>query len=64
MQKQFHVVGMTCQHCVKAVTQAVRAIDPSAKVEIDLRTGRVSVDSSAEREVLGAAIRDEGYTVN
>ncbi len=64
MQKQFHVVGMTCQHCVKAVTQAVRAIDPSAKIEVDLKSGRVSVESSADHERIGAAIRDEGYTVN
>ena len=55
---------MTCQHCVKAVTQAVHSIDPVAKVEIDLKTGRVSVESHADREKLGAVIRDEGYTVN
>ena len=64
MHKQFHVVGMTCQHCVKAVTQAVRAIDPAAVVDIDLKSGRVSVESAADRERLGEAIRDEGYSVS
>ena len=64
MHKQFHVIGMTCQHCVKAVTQAIHSVDPSANVDVDLKSGRVSIESSADREKLGDVIRDEGYTVN
>jgi copper chaperone len=63
MQERFDVQGMTCAHCVRAVTQAVRRIDPAAKVDVDLPTGRVEVDTSAPRESVAAAIRDEGYTV-
>ncbi|MEI7443850.1 MAG: cation transporter [Burkholderiales bacterium] len=63
MEQRFDVQGMTCAHCVKAVTRAVQAVDPAARVEVDLPTGRVAVDSGADRERLAAAIRDEGYTV-
>jgi len=63
MQQQFDVQGMTCNHCARAVTEAVRRIDAAAKVEVDLASGRVGVDSSEPRERLADAIREEGYTV-
>ncbi|TAM07184.1 MAG: copper chaperone [Paraburkholderia sp.] len=60
---QFNVEGMTCQHCVGAVTRAIQEHDAAAKVEIDLATGRVSVESSQSADVLKAAIDEAGYTV-
>lgn len=57
----FMVQGMSCGHCVRAVTQALQAVDAAAQVEVDLASGRVSVQSSQPAEVLLAAIRDEGY---
>ena len=57
----FNVQGMSCGHCVKAVTQALQAVDAGARVEIDLASGRVSVQSTQPVELLLAAIRDEGY---
>ncbi len=59
----FQVQGMSCGHCVRAVTQAVQAIDPQAQVQVDLDSGRVQVQSPQPREALAQAIRDEGYTV-
>ena len=32
----FSVEGMTCGHCVKAVTQAIKSQDPAAEVTVDL----------------------------
>ena len=63
MQQQFDVQGMTCGHCVKAVTATVMRLDPAAKVAIDLPSGRVAIDSTVDRERLAGAIRDEGYSV-
>jgi copper chaperone len=63
MQQQFDVQGMTCNHCARAVTEAVRRIDAAATVEVDLAAGRVAVESSVPRERLAAAIREEGYPV-
>ena len=36
------VKGMSCQHCVKAVTNAIQELDANAKVEIDLPSGQVA----------------------
>lgn len=60
---QFNVEGMSCQHCVGAVTRAIHEHDAAAKVEVDLATGRVSVESSQSADVLKAAIDEAGYTV-
>lgn len=62
--QQFDVQGMTCGHCERAVTQAVRAADPDATVTIDRAAGRVEVaNTRASRATLVAAIAEEGYTV-
>jgi len=55
---------MTCQHCVRAVTAAVHAVDPNATVDVDLARGTVRIDGQrTEGEAAAAAIRDEGYEV-
>ncbi|MBB2929920.1 heavy-metal-associated domain-containing protein [Paraburkholderia silvatlantica] len=60
---QFNVEGMSCQHCVGAVTRAIHEHDAQAQVEIDLAAGRVKVESSQSAEVLKSAIDEAGYTV-
>ncbi|TKD40518.1 heavy-metal-associated domain-containing protein [Azotobacter chroococcum] len=62
MQK-FQVKGMSCGHCVRAVTQAVQALDAAAEVQVDLSTGEVQVLSRLPAEQVMAAIREEGYEV-
>ncbi|MFK0313438.1 heavy-metal-associated domain-containing protein [Pseudomonas sp. NPDC090233] len=57
----FNVQGMTCGHCVKAVTRAVQEQDATAQVEVDLAGKQVRVQSTLAAEQLLAAIRDEGY---
>ena len=63
MEHRFLVSGMTCGHCVRAVTQAIEAVDPAARVTIDLAAGTVTADSVAPPERLAEAIRAEGYAV-
>jgi copper chaperone len=63
MQHLFTVNGMSCQHCVKAITAAIRALDPEARVQVDLDSRQVQVESEQSRSALAQAIRDEGYTV-
>ena len=63
MHHVFTVDGMSCGHCVKAITQAIRALDPQAQVRVDLDERRVEVESDRSRVALADAIRDEGYTV-
>ncbi|NIE78588.1 heavy-metal-associated domain-containing protein [Pantoea sp. Ap-967] len=57
----FNVQGMTCGHCVKAVTRAVQAQDAQAQVEVDLAGQQVRVHSGLPAEQVLAAIREEGY---
>jgi copper chaperone len=60
---EFHVEGMSCQHCVAAVTKAIQAHAPGAQVQVELEAGRVRVESDGPAEPLSAAITDAGYTV-
>ncbi|MCF5723488.1 heavy-metal-associated domain-containing protein [Pseudomonas syringae] len=59
----FSVEGMTCGHCVRAVTQAVQSQDPTADVKVDLAAKQVSVQSQLSPEVIADLIREQGYTV-
>jgi len=59
----FNVQGMTCGHCVRAITQAVRSGDPAADVQIDLASGEVRVESKLAEEAILGLIREEGYAV-
>lgn len=61
---ELHVEGMTCNHCVNAVTRSVKAVDANAQVNVDLASGRVRVESAALPHDISAAIEDAGYTVS
>ena len=63
MNQTFNVQGMTCGHCEKAVTQAVKSVDPAAVVKVDLATGKVEVHSARPRDEIAKAIVEEGYPV-
>ena len=55
---------MTCGHCVRAVTDAIKGVDAAATVEIDLDAGRVSVcTDTVSPDRIADAITAEGYTV-
>jgi copper chaperone len=63
MNQTFTVTGMTCGHCEKSVTQAIKTVDPKAQVVIDRSQNRVDVASDLAREKFVAAIVEEGYAV-
>ncbi|MFJ4134474.1 heavy-metal-associated domain-containing protein [Pseudomonas cyclaminis] len=58
----FSVEGMTCGHCVKAVTQAVQSQDPAASVKVDLGAKEVGVESRLSAEKVISLITEEGYS--
>jgi copper chaperone len=60
----FNVQGMSCGHCVKAITQALQAKDPDAEVKVHLSAKTVEVQSRLPSETVIAAIREEGYEVS
>ena len=57
----FNVQGMSCGHCVRAVSAALLALDADAQVDVDLAGGEVRVESRLSAEQVLAALREEGY---
>ena len=58
---QFNIQAMSCGHCVAAVTQAVKTVDPQAEVDVDLGSHIVRVETSQPREALARALTEAGY---
>ena len=52
---------MTCGHCVRSVTEAVQRVDSAAKLDIDLPSHRVRIDSPLPAEQFSAALIEAGY---
>lgn len=63
MSEVLNVQGMTCGHCVSAITTAVEPLAGVTGVEVDLKTGTVRVDGEPELAAIVAAIEDAGYDV-
>ena len=59
----YTVTGMTCGHCVSAVTEELSAIDGVGDVRVDLGSGVVTVTSDAplSDEAVRAAVDEAGY---
>ena len=58
---QFSIPQMSCGHCARAVTEAVKEVDPQATVDVDLASKKVNVESQAQRERLIEALTEAGY---
>ena len=61
----YTVVGMTCDHCARAVRTEVSAIDGITDVFVDLPTGvvRVTADQPVPATALREAVEEAGYTL-
>lgn len=59
------VTGMTCDHCVWAVTEEVGAVAGVEAVAVDLDSGRLTVTSAAEIAYasVAAAVDEAGYAL-
>jgi copper chaperone CopZ len=59
----YTVTGMTCEHCVKAVTGEISALPGVAGVQVDLGSGAVTVTSEAPlaADDVRAAVDEAGY---
>jgi copper chaperone len=60
---EFIVPAISCGHCVKAVTEAVKQTDPDAQVIVDLEGKKVTVQTTQERDAVAAALAEAGYPV-
>ncbi len=59
----YQVSGMTCGHCVQAVTREVSALDGVDTVDVDLASGAVTVTSQQPlpTDAVRAAVDEAGY---
>ncbi len=59
----YTVTGMTCGHCVSAVTEEVTAVPGVTAVDVDLASGRLTVTSDApvDDDAVRAAVDEAGY---
>jgi copper chaperone len=58
---EFNIPAMSCGHCVGAITQAVKSLDPAAQVSVDLAAKKVVVQSSQDRQAVAAVLAEAGY---
>ncbi|WP_446666865.1 heavy-metal-associated domain-containing protein [Flexivirga sp. B27] len=67
-QTDITVHGMTCGHCVAAVTEELKTIDGVSDVQIDLHEGgdspvRITSAGDLDPAVVDAAVDEAGYDV-
>ena len=65
MNSAWVVSGMTCDHCVQAVTKEVLTVPGVSGVDVDLASGalRVESDTPVDAAALRAAVEEAGYEV-
>ena len=63
MQTTINVSGMTCGHCVSAVTMELSLLPSVTEVDVNLESGEVTITSDAalEQAQLATAIDEAGY---
>ncbi len=62
----FTVVGMTCSHCVNAVTEEVSQLPGVTDVDVDLASGGLTITSDApvDESAVQAAVEEAGYELS
>jgi copper chaperone CopZ len=62
----FTVTGMTCGHCVQAVTSELAKLDGISEVTVDLSTGSATVTSGSALGLseVAAAVEAAGYELS
>ena len=60
--QKLNVTGMTCDHCVRAVSEALAAVPGVSRVvEVNRERGEAVIEGSAALQDLVAAVEEEGY---
>lgn len=63
MKKKIIIEGMSCEHCVQHVKDALEAIDGVNNVSVSLEENSAVVETSVDDKILKDAIEEEGYDV-
>ncbi|MEV4823528.1 heavy metal-associated domain-containing protein [Micromonospora sp. NPDC049274] len=64
--RAYAVTGMTCAHCVRAVTDELSALPGVRQVQVDLASGTATVtsDNPLSDESVRAAVDEAGYVLD
>ena len=65
LMKSIKIKGMSCQHCVMAVTKALSALDGIKDVKVDLKSGMATYEEikTVDPRDIAAAVKKAGYEV-
>lgn len=65
MTKTLKIEGMSCMHCVGAVTKALKAVGGVNSVEVDLesKSATVEIAGTVTDKVLCDAVEESGFQV-
>ncbi len=58
---KLRVPDMRCGHCASTIEKAVKSIDPTARVAIDLGSSTVAIETKANEAAICDVIRSAGY---
>lgn len=58
---KLNITGMTCEHCVRAVTKALKYVPGVTDVEVKLQPGSAVVHGEMDPTDLISAVTSEGY---
>lgn len=63
MKKKILIEGMSCEHCVAHVKEALENLDKVTSVEVSLEDKWAIVETGNSDDELKSAIEEEGYDV-
>lgn len=63
MKKIINIAGMSCNHCVAHVKEALEGITGVNVLEVNLDNKKAVVETDVENNILIDAIEEEGYDV-
>jgi copper chaperone len=59
----FDIPDMSCGHCRSTIETAIRSVDPSAGIVIDLGARKAQIETARDAGAIAEAIRNAGYAV-
>ena len=62
MVTELKIEGMSCAHCVASVEKALQSVPGVQAAQVELESGRATVQGNAEQAAMLAAVAEEGYT--
>ena len=63
MTSTYAVSGITCEHCVRSVTEEVSEVPGVTAVDVDLASGTLTVTGAPDDAAVRAAVTEAGYQV-